>query len=379
MALFVEDRKVIEVSSRCIKLSAYLVVLHLLQLPLPAQSFGLRSSARENYDTQATGAEALALLAGQLQGTDGSASATVNPNSLLRPLSNEMQVAGLSGIASSPDLSRLGSGFVQEATSDNSVAARQARVEAFAQAEREVLGAQQKALEEFVQQQSALAARQHELQEKQRQIADEMKRADETFGFLEFLKLFAGDGKGRPPRPQDYILGISVYILFMLAMGFLYTKTLQDLPFSEMRRPPAQSQDGFAFNLFDGLCCDPDPRICICAICCAPVRWAATASHIKVGFQWFYPGIVVFALLATAGEFCSSLLKWAGVIPSVMLAMLVVWNRQTIRLAYGLPQSIWITIEDCLIWSCCGPCALMQEAMQVEFVDAANPAFQAPA
>jgi len=138
----------------------------------------------------------------------------------------------------------------------------------------------------------------------------------------------------------------------------------------ELRRPALQTQETFAFALCDGLFCDPDPKICMCSFCCIPVRWAATATSPKVKFMNnFYVALIIFSVCATSWQLFSTLNYGLGMLPFLLLGLLVVWNRQRIRQAYRLPQSFRITIEDCLVWTCCAPCAMMQEAMQVEFIE----------
>jgi len=126
--------------------------------------------------------------------------------------------------------------------------------------------------------------------------------------------------------------------------------------------PSRAAQDTFTFNLFDGLRCDPDWRICCCSCFCMPIRWADTVGSDRIRMMTFWQALILFATLqALAG---------VTVIGSILLVALGVVARQRIRKSYMLPEATPHTMGwDILAWLCCMPCAIMQEALQIEFVD----------
>jgi len=170
------------------------------------------------------------------------------------------------------------------------------------------------------------------------------------------------------------LCSVGVYLVLMGIIGFLYRRFFS-YRFPALRRPPELSQSTFSFGLFDAFNGDPDFRICLSSLFCTAARWADTASASawrETSWTNFWVMLFMFSLLAS----CSSMT--AG-ISALLLIALCVWNRQTLRQAYGLPS--WtphLVGEDCLTYVCCAPCATMQEALQAEFVDVPPPAFPQP-
>eukprot|EP00913_Durusdinium_trenchii_P022876 g21478.t1 len=163
---------------------------------------------------------------------------------------------------------------------------------------------------------------------------------------------------------KEQLLPPVFYLLVVLVVGWVYGRHFT-YPFESLRKDgePRFSREDFSFGLFDGFSCDPDYRIFCCSCFCLPIRWADTASSPKVKFLGFWPGLALFALLIA----CINLSYGATVVAALALAVL---NRQRIRNLYGLPHKSCSTFSmDTLTWLLCGPCAAMQEALQVEFVD----------
>merc|ERR1719296_333270 len=136
--------------------------------------------------------------------------------------------------------------------------------------------------------------------------------------------------------------------------------------YGKLRREPPDlgTQENFSFGLCDFFryACDPDMRLCCCSCCCLPLRWADTVSSHKVGFGNFWFLVFFFTLLQVVVP-----LHWSLFLLTLILT---VSARQVIRARYGLPHSSCDTIcQDTCVWCCCMPCATMQEAMQVEFVE----------
>lgn len=165
----------------------------------------------------------------------------------------------------------------------------------------------------------------------------------------------------------DGIIVCAFQLMFMALFGWIYGAFFT-YDYGKLRKEPAatEGRHGFSFGLFDGFGCDPDWRICCCSCFCLPVRWADTASSHRVRFMEFWLALFVFALLITI----AALAKGASMIAIVILAVL---NRQRIRRVYNMPYCTCDSlIADTATWCCCSPCATMQEAMEVEFVEPAE-------
>jgi len=282
-----------------------------------------------------------------------------------------------------------------------SLAAREERVEALESAAQQALAAQQAALEAVVTQQEALATQQAALQERQAQAERELNG---IHGLVMLERLFGGEASsGYAPAPasvgvvapapaplaapspavapvaalpppaeksswkapgwKEQLLSISVYLVMIVAVAFIYGRYFT-YAYPTLRQAPNIARDRFSFGIFDGCRCDPDWRICFCSWFCMPVRWADTASSPKINFvRNFWLGVVVFALLASLSELTYGL-------TGLLLLGLAVANRQRVRQVYELPSGNCATAcEDCVMWTFCGPCAVMQEALEVEFVE----------
>jgi len=168
---------------------------------------------------------------------------------------------------------------------------------------------------------------------------------------------------------------VGVYILFWAICAKFYT-TFLVYQYPPLRRPPEVTQGDWSFGLFDGLTCDPGPRICLTSLFMTPVRWADTSTALGIQAQktqytfWTYCfGFTILSSIATATYGVSAFL----------LLLWVIYNRQQIRKVYELPSWTPSTVAaDCCIWTWCAPCAVMQEAMQAEFIDVPAPSFPRP-
>lgn len=163
---------------------------------------------------------------------------------------------------------------------------------------------------------------------------------------------------------QKIIVVCALQIVLIAIFGWVYGSYFT-YGYAKLRQVPAvmMGRQGFTFGLFHGFCCDPDCRIFCFSCFCAPVRWADTASSDRIQFMDFWLALTVFAILLVLAVVSMPML-------AIALVILGVLNRQRIRRVYNMPHS---TLESCcadaMTWGCCGPCAVMQEAMEVEFVE----------
>jgi len=113
------------------------------------------------------------------------------------------------------------------------------------------------------------------------------------------------------------------------------------------------------FDLFDcSACCGADWRICLGGWWCASARWADTASKVQPPMMGYFLWLLVFVLLSMGSN-----ITWGA--SGAVLLLIVVYNRARIREIYGINSGI---LTDVLTWCCCGPCAVIQEARQIEYV-----------
>lgn len=165
----------------------------------------------------------------------------------------------------------------------------------------------------------------------------------------------------------DSLIGTGVYIAFIMigAVVFrqFYNHPYKSKPFEDLMMNYTVRQNQFAYHLFDGFHCTPDWRICCFGCFFTPVRWAQTISNPRLALLGFWPAVTIVTLLHSFSGISMYVSGFAFTIMAIV-------TRQRIRRLWNLPHGTCGDVtEDCFTWCCCGPCAAMQEAMQVEFVE----------
>mmetsp|Transcript_21128 Transcript_21128/g.38010 ORF Transcript_21128/g.38010 Transcript_21128/m.38010 type:complete len:351 (+) Transcript_21128:69-1121(+) len=268
-----------------------------------------------------------------------------------------------------------GVALLEEGTS--AVQTSESRVESLLNAEQTALMSQEQALEQIAAQQASLAQQQASLKEREAKVEAEIeqKLASGAASFSQvstssFSRAGLRDGlvaqvdKLKHALEKNFwsqLLSAVIYVVFVLCFGWFYGAYLT-YEYPPLRKEPAVTRNAFSFGLADGCSCDPDSRIALTSFCCLPIRWADTASSPKVEFIKFWMGLFLFAILYSAVGISYGI-AWFFVVA------LAVMNRQKIRDAYGMPKTWSALASDIGVWFCCAPCAAMQEAMEVEFVD----------
>lgn len=132
-----------------------------------------------------------------------------------------------------------------------------------------------------------------------------------------------------------------------------------------------QGADGFSYGLcsFDNMV-GSHAGICLCSFCCLPIRWADTMSKEPVPkFMNFWVALSALSVLWFLSE------ATLGILGFLCLGMLI-YFRQKLRREFGIVNCFdgapLTLVQDCLVWFCCGCCAAVQEARQVEFCQAAK-------
>ncbi|CAE7816205.1 unnamed protein product [Symbiodinium sp. CCMP2592] len=168
---------------------------------------------------------------------------------------------------------------------------------------------------------------------------------------------------------------IGMYVLFG---GMLYLNCRKATPLpTEMRQ---QSSDTFSENTFAfGLCeCCHHCETSCWAIWCPFALWSATASSPKSNFWgWaFWQLTILWAGFCLCYGIANVMAVFLGILPVLSLPLLLVekciqvWHRQHLRKKFNLNHGNCCTLtEDACVWCFCIPCAAMQEALQVGFVE----------
>jgi len=264
-----------------------------------------------------------------------------------------------------------GVALLEEGTS--SVQTSESRVESLLNAEQTALLSQEQALEQIAAQQASLAQAQAALKEREAKVEAEIeeKLTLEATSFSQVSTSSFNRAGVQAKMEQlrktfeknftQQLISDGIYMIGILCFGWFYGAYLT-YEYPPLRKEPAVTRNGFSFGLADGCSCDPDSRICMASFFCLPVRWADTASSPKVDFIKFWAGLFLFAIL-----YASVSITYG--VTYIFVVALAMANRQRIRTRYGMPQTFSAIAKDLLSWLFCAPCAAMQEAMEVEFVD----------
>lgn len=251
---------------------------------------------------------------------------------------------------------------------------RQARIQNLLSAEQAALISQEKAIEQIVAQQASLAQQQDQLKGQEAKVDAEMVQRLAASGII-LSQTAESSSAGIKARSRirrvaewlrkdwkEQLIGSAVWGITVLIFGAIYA-TYFTYGYPQLRAEPLVTREGFSFGLCDGYSCDPDTRVCCSSHFCLPVRWADTASSPKIGFITFWAGLIIFTIFAALNSFSYG-------ISGLVCLVLSVCNRQHIRARYGMPNGKFSTIAvDIAVWCCCIPCAAMQEALEVEFID----------
>lgn len=160
----------------------------------------------------------------------------------------------------------------------------------------------------------------------------------------------------------EKMTGIAFYLAQIFLVAFLYMSFCKHSAAPKLPESQVRTEE-FQYGVFDASDLLRDNQICLCALCCPWIRWADTASNPTINFLAFVPALFITALLSSAGT-----VTFGCSIPILILILVIC--RQRIRDAYGLPSGTCaILLGDCLLWTCCPCCAIVQESRQVEYVD----------
>jgi len=155
---------------------------------------------------------------------------------------------------------------------------------------------------------------------------------------------------------ESFFAGWLAYIVAGFCLAFMYTKARSRNPkmfTPEVHRDKFHNPKDFAFHIFG---CLGSPNICVMGFCCPCLRWADTMD--QRGLLPYWKAFCAFFLLSVLHCY-----TWG--ISSLLVVALGVFYRQKLRASHeiesGSPMSI---ATDALLWLCCSPCAIIQEARE---------------
>eukprot|EP00448_Togula_jolla_P029129 CAMPEP_0170639386 /NCGR_PEP_ID=MMETSP0224-20130122/39623_1 /TAXON_ID=285029 /ORGANISM="Togula jolla, Strain CCCM 725" /LENGTH=331 /DNA_ID=CAMNT_0010969741 /DNA_START=63 /DNA_END=1058 /DNA_ORIENTATION=- len=179
-----------------------------------------------------------------------------------------------------------------------------------------------------------------------------------------------GTAKGQVFTPPYFLAGTSMVIWSLIVFGFAYyyktgKANIMHVLLSSAEKPPVKLDGGtWGFPLFDIM---GEPKLCMFSCFCPTIRWADTVS--MAGFLPFSTAILVFLL-------CSFMGHMAPGIGLIVYLSVTTYYRQELRQQFKLPHHDVLSVaEDCCAYWWCTPCAINQEARQLELAaDIGHPA-----
>lgn len=157
------------------------------------------------------------------------------------------------------------------------------------------------------------------------------------------------------------------YFIFTLLVALIWIKCTSPGRYEEGEHFRDNKPPLFAHGLFTvDHCFGHHGIVCFCAWCCPAIRMADTYAKKPFPLMGGEKGNFWVALVIIAGLAGFARLTYG--FSSFVLFCMGIYYRQELRKQYGLhhggPSCVW----DFLAWWCCTPCAIVQEARQVEFV-----------
>lgn len=148
------------------------------------------------------------------------------------------------------------------------------------------------------------------------------------------------------------VIGLSYVVIVMIAAAVFQMTRRWPEPVQGMQGKDLRQWSSGPFD-----CCE-DCQGFVLAFCCTGIRLAESFS--MLGLAGFWTVVVMFTLVAAASQF----------LPFVGLALVIagiIW-RQTFRKRFDMPGQgeCGNFVGDCLLYICCMPCAIAQEARHLD-------------
>lgn len=156
-----------------------------------------------------------------------------------------------------------------------------------------------------------------------------------------------------------FVFTMLVWIILIVVIAHFYIKSKQ---YPEFDAALANPESQAALRTWSsGFCaCYEDCQTCWCAFCCPAIRWAETLSLVN-GLLVFWVGFTIYLSLSFANLMTSITLLWLS------LVIICTAYRQELRAKFNFERQGGCSIvTDCLLYTCCTCCAIVQEARHVE-------------
>lgn len=167
------------------------------------------------------------------------------------------------------------------------------------------------------------------------------------------------------------LISCAILVVLNIAAALLYHHTKKDpekVPDDGLEHKPELLQRAWRFGLFD---CFGDAKV-TCLTCFFPaLRWADTMR--MAGFLRLWVAFGLFLCLYIGGALTAS------VFFLILLVILISYRQKQRKMFEMDHETCGSHLEDCLTYSCCGCCAMIQEARHIEEAWAvAHPSLPAP-
>lgn len=173
------------------------------------------------------------------------------------------------------------------------------------------------------------------------------------------------DAPGKIETIQDFILlDLKECVLVILLWGSI--TTLCAFYFHKMRALPEadpnlanEAERNSLANWKVGICnCFEDPAVFCMSLCCPAIRWAHTMSLVKI--LTFWSAFAVFFGCSMINAVTAGTFFW------IVMAALGAHYRSNLRKIFGMDMTGFRTLAlDFLLYLCCIPCVISQEAQHV--------------
>lgn len=145
-----------------------------------------------------------------------------------------------------------------------------------------------------------------------------------------------------------------IWCTLVAATASLY-RSRKAFPQAVSSRPEQDFNDwtSGSFDIFS------DWKVCCWSCWCPCIRWADNMD--MLGIVSFWVGLLIFCALVLLGTVPGGLLFW------LVASLLWMSFRQQFRMKFDMEQNNLRTfVGDCMLYCCCWPCAIAQEARHIE-------------
>jgi len=178
-------------------------------------------------------------------------------------------------------------------------------------------------------------------------------------------------------QPFLMITGTFVHILLYILFAFIYREYKRTWSFiqpaEELKTAEADGQCWGWHRIFSDADKNSDVRILLCSFCCPIIRWADTIDNVKMMPGKFWHAFFLMLILGTIGPFTF------GASILISLCVGIYFRHVRLRQEYlsltplAASGRVLSLLEDVFCWCCCTPCAIAQEAHQIEKIKRTRP------